>query len=1043
MIDPNEMRRRRVERLAAVERAEAEKAQAKKSQMPVQDTSTVTTEAQSRRPDTSVAPKLPILETPELVAKANSGEDKISKQPRVSGQHKNTLSHSQHPSVTYVFQLPEPTESNDWEQLAEASSFDGILWERITSGSVRPLAYLNESYQRSEKLAGSLQHIGAAVQQSILTMAFICATSSADDEVHDDLGSALLEAAFSGVLCKTFVISLFTQILGDEEEAFEQLVSSTLGNILDSLEFGSPNTSAAYTLLGYLVEVPAVANIMLRLPAGPITPTQISQMTYLGKLLGIGAGARGLRQLLSLGTIAGSNLQELNEAAKLTEPMTQLLDYCQFHFVEKLIRLNKSSRRLILNWFVLALDANHGQLAMNRNPAKTNSLQLMINAFKILLRLAEPFTKLDSSTLMQQLSKINTSYFADRNSFDISDQTKILASENAPFNARDQDMGLNFVTECFFLCAGFLHFGFHATIQSLDSYYKQQIAHLERELNNLSDNQGGNPMIQNLHRITHTRLDLFLKQLKCEYSGLYTVVHNTDFIAQVLRFSEFNLMFDIYAAEARPTLNLEIRVPWDRDTPVEYASMPEFLVEAPLASASWILRSLEFMRTPAMSVSNQLLIDSAIFFMSSPRVLRNPYLRSKFIEILFYGGSDIPLTSGATMPGPLSTLFTTSNTCRKFLLPALMSVFIDIEHTGRASQFYEKFNTRELVANVLKVIWRDPHYRSQLVTESQSQPEFFVKFVALLLNDATFLLDEALSKLLEVHKLQNTEEAQEAMSVDNDSRLETNTDLTSTSERQSNEDTESANGESEAEEADEHSQDSASRLESAERQVRNFLQLSNSTMTLLYTFTSTVPHIFAIPEIIDRFAVMLNYNLAALVGPRCNELKVRNRAELGFNPRQLLTDLVRVYLNLRNEPAFPKSLSKDERSYKDENFAKAQSILSKFSLISPIDLDYFADLAKRTREAWKETQEEEEEFGDDIPDEFLDPLMFDIMQNPVILPTSKVSIDLSTIKTHLLSDPTDPFNRVPLKIEDVIPNTKLKEEIENFRKMKKQQRKKH
>jgi len=48
--------------------------------------------------------------------------------------------------------------------------------------------------------------------------------------------------------------------------------------------------------------------------------------------------------------------------------------------------------------------------------------------------------------------------------------------------------------------------------------------------------------------------------------------------------------------------------------------------------------------------------------------------------------------------------------------------------------------------------------------------------------------------------------------------------------------------------------------------------------------------------------------------------------------------------------------------------------------------------------------------------------MFTIMKEPVILPSTKISIDLATIKSHLLSDPTDPFNRSPLKIEDVIPS---------------------
>jgi len=51
--------------------------------------------------------------------------------------------------------------------------------------------------------------------------------------------------------------------------------------------------------------------------------------------------------------------------------------------------------------------------------------------------------------------------------------------------------------------------------------------------------------------------------------------------------------------------------------------------------------------------------------------------------------------------------------------------------------------------------------------------------------------------------------------------------------------------------------------------------------------------------------------------------------------------------------------------------------------------------------------------------------MATIMKDPVTLPSSKAVLDLSTIKSHLLSDPTDPFNRVPLKIEDVIPSESL------------------
>jgi len=48
--------------------------------------------------------------------------------------------------------------------------------------------------------------------------------------------------------------------------------------------------------------------------------------------------------------------------------------------------------------------------------------------------------------------------------------------------------------------------------------------------------------------------------------------------------------------------------------------------------------------------------------------------------------------------------------------------------------------------------------------------------------------------------------------------------------------------------------------------------------------------------------------------------------------------------------------------------------------------------------------------------------MYTVMKDPVTLPSSRAVVDRATIKSHLLSDSKDPFNRAPLKIEDVIPS---------------------
>lgn len=59
--------------------------------------------------------------------------------------------------------------------------------------------------------------------------------------------------------------------------------------------------------------------------------------------------------------------------------------------------------------------------------------------------------------------------------------------------------------------------------------------------------------------------------------------------------------------------------------------------------------------------------------------------------------------------------------------------------------------------------------------------------------------------------------------------------------------------------------------------------------------------------------------------------------------------------------------------------------------------------------------------------------MATLMSDPVILTTSGVTVDRSTIVAHLLNDKTDPFNRKPLSVDLIEPNEALKERINAFK----------
>jgi ubiquitin conjugation factor E4 B len=210
------------------------------------------------------------------------------------------------------------------------------------------------------------------------------------------------------------------------------------------------------------------------------------------------------------------------------------------------------------------------------------------------------------------------------------------------------------------------------------------------------------------------------------------------------------------------------------------------------------------------------------------------------------------------------------------------------------------------------------------------------------------------------------------------------------------------------------------------------MQLTNETVAMLKLFTEALADSFTKKEVVVRLAHMLDYNLEALVGQKRANLKVENPEEYGWVPRQMLAEVTDVYLNLQSKQSFIDAIATDGRSYRPEYWNEAHAILTRTRLKSAEELRAWEQMGVRIQTAKGQADMEEADLGD-IPEEYEDPLMATLMEDPVILPISKQVVDRSTIQSHLLSDPHDPFNRTPLKIEDVIPNDKLKGEIATWK----------
>ena len=71
------------------------------------------------------------------------------------------------------------------------------------------------------------------------------------------------------------------------------------------------------------------------------------------------------------------------------------------------------------------------------------------------------------------------------------------------------------------------------------------------------------------------------------------------------------------------------------------------------------------------------------------------------------------------------------------------------------------------------------------------------------------------------------------------------------------------------------------------------------------------------------------------------------------------------------------------------------------------------------------------EYPENLPEQFLDPILCVPIKNPMILPESRIIIDKAVIEAHLIENKYDPFNRQPLTYEQLI-NFNMQEDQMNY-----------
>ncbi|KAK6965612.1 ubiquitin conjugation factor E4 B [Biomphalaria glabrata] len=743
------------------------------------------------------------------------------------------------------------------------------------------------------------------------------------------------------------------------------------------VELCSIKTSNSRPICNLLVE----QSNWLPEPVSQASGMEVEKLTLLGPFLGLSVFAEDDVKVVDE-YFANHHMSQDNAWAIYKSLMGSLEDVrtqC-FHIIHNLL-LNTPTREATLTLISKILERNAKRSQIQFDERFLCGDGFMLNLMSVLQKLSE---KID-------LDKIDIYYpFHHTTRISLAGKSRMRFTEKEAEEWGQQlcvssaESSVKFSTECFFLT---LHCH-HLSILPVTRKYQRRLRAI-RDLHRLiSEMEAAEPQWKNLPTAHRSREQL--KKWKSQYQRLQKSkmcadagVLDKDMLLRCLSF--YTRTADLLMRIADPANRCQV-VPLPKDIPGYFSALPEFYLED---MADFILFALQYMPVGLVEAEHRRMTQLVLVMLCSQNYLRNPYLTAKLVEVLFVLQPSIqPKTES------LNVELLMSETAINNLVPSLMKFYTDVESTGASSEFYDKFTIRYHISIIFKTMWTMPAHQIKFMEEAKSGKQF-VRFINMLMNDTTYLLDESLDCLKRIH------EVQELM----DSPAKWNAL------------------------SKEQQQTKSRQLSSDERQCRNYLTLATETVEMFHYLSTKIVEPFLVPELADRLTAMLNFNLQQLCGPKCKNLKVKTPDKYGWEPKKLLNILTDIYLHLDCED-FAKAIANDERSYRKELFDNAIDCIKKACIKTEDEINSFSDLQNRVEAYVVQKHKSEMDYGD-IPEEFKDPLMDTLMDNPVILPSGTI-MDRAIIIRHLLNSQTDPFNRQPLKEEQLIPATDLKLRIDKW-----------
>ena len=706
-----------------------------------------------------------------------------------------------------------------------------------------------------------------------------------------------------------------------------------------------------------------------------------------------------------------------------------------FQLVENLMRGGHESRDTMLDWIGSCLRHNKGRTGEMSKHGGSSQLYsntgMFLNIGLVLLRISNKMLKKDRD---RKLENICSSYLKLKKMrlvanklepvesfFDgFDNEVAIVPGDNHSINISNIEDHYHLVNKLFFLTHIALDIGMnqaHVELRNIGDVLAE-LRDCEQALKR--EDHSGAVFFKKLimtpngpaYQTVAIKDETEMKRILCSYNRQYYCLRTAMMSLEMRKELDLFLSNTLTWLLRKCDIDQEERQvsPENNHVPDQLKIVPEFVLENVYYFLKLENTRLVYgkFKEKVFSATFQMNVINLYLYLMRSSFIKNPHWKAKFAEgismllpeenrdniareaALLQPASDVSLLQPEVIE-TANSLFREIS-CKKQVVEALLHVYVSLEIAGD-SLGDTKFNYRYTINYVLMYLLTIREYREIMIdiaaeahnNMSNMKSPIFLKFVNGMLNDGTSLLEESLLKMKAIKK---AEHSLQDIRISPREKMQLLEDL-----------------------------------KGKKKTTRNMNLLSADLLCILEAFCKLTSDVFTHPDIADRLAAMLNYFLESLTGKDRKQFKILSPGEVSFNPVKLLTCLKHIYCSLSHKKSFIAAISQDGRSYDPRLFEEAAQILRKHE-----DTDDLISLLNDVKEVSKEVGEATN-FYEDAPEEFLDPILSVVMRDPVKLPSSRQTIDRSTLAKHLLSNETDPFNREPLTMDMVHPDLELKERI--------------